>query len=133
MLENMKNFENFTTLPTYNDGFFYLYKICQKKNGTKYPIEYIKKVNNQEIWYEEISLTDKLRFEAEERNKKITLKIRIPQMKEIDSLCVVKIGNEYHKVFNAYHFTNKEGFKESDLTLEEYSRVKFEEDVVNDK
>lgn len=50
-------------------------------------------------------------------------------MKEITSLNVVKIGNEYHKVFNAYHFTNNDGFKQTDLTLEEYPRVKLEEDL----
>ena len=33
---------------------------------------------------------------------------------------VLKIGNEYHKVYNAYHFTNNEGFKQTDLTLVEY-------------
>ena len=50
-------------------------------------------------------------------------------MKEITSLNVVKIGNEYHKVFNVYHFTNNDGFKQTDLTLEEYPRVKLEEDL----
>ena len=65
----------------------------------------------------------------EERNKKITYKLRIPQTKQINSLCVVKIGNEYHKVYNAYHFTNKDGFKQTELTLEKYPRVKLEGDL----
>lgn len=128
-----------TTLPTYNDGYFKLYQIKQKEmKGTAYPIEYLvefqdKKetgTNYNEIWYEELSLTDKLKFEAEERKKKITYKIRIPQLKEIDSLCVVEIDGKYHKIFNAYHFTNKDGFKQTDLTLEEYPRAKFEKDVI---
>ena len=50
-------------------------------------------------------------------------------MKEIDSFCVIKIGEKYHKVFNAYHFTNKDGFKQTDLTLEDYSRVRLEEEL----
>ena len=83
----------------------------------------------KEVWFEELSISDKLRFESEERKRKLSLKIRIPQMKEITSLNVVKIGNEYHKVFNAYHFTNNDGFKQTDLTLEEYPRVKLEEDL----
>lgn len=44
----------------------------------------------------------------------------------------MEIDGKYHKVFNAYHFTNKDGFKQSDLTLEEYPRAKFEKDVIED-
>lgn len=128
-----------TNLPTYNDGYLKLYQIKQKeKEGTAYPIEYLVEfedskntgINYNEIWFEELSLTDRLKFDAEERKKKITYKIRIPQLKEIDSLCVVEINGKYHKVFNAYHFTNKDGFKQSDITLEEYPRAKFEKDVI---
>ena len=108
--------------------------------GTAYPIEYLVKfedtkntgINYNEIWFEELSLTDRLKFDAEERKKKITYKIRTTQLKEVDSLCVVEIDGKYHKVFNAYHFTNKDGFKQSDLTLEEYHRAKFEKDVMSD-
>lgn len=125
----MQNFkQNITSLPTYNDGKFRLFEIKQtEKNGT-YPQEYLHDTGT-EVWFEELSISDRLRFEADEREKKITCKLRIPQMKEIDSLCVVKIDNKYHKVFNAYHFTNKDGFKQSDLTLEEYPRVKLESEL----
>lgn len=131
--------QSITNLPTYNDGYFKLYQIKQKeKEGTAYPIEYLVEfedsrntgIKYNEIWFEELSLTDRLKFEAEERKKKITYKIRIPQMKEIDSFCVLEIDGKYHKVFNAYHFTNEDGFKQSDLTLEEYPRAKFEKDVI---
>ena len=40
---------------------------------------------------------------------------------------VLKIGNEYHKVYNVYHFINDEGYKETDLTLENYPNVQLEE------
>ena len=118
--------QNITTLPTYNDGKIKLFAIKQTKDT--YPVEYLKNMK-KEVWFEELSISDKLRFESEERKRKLSLKIRIPQMKEITSLNVVKIGNEYHKVFNAYHFTNNDGFKQTDLTLEEYPRVKLEEDL----
>lgn len=118
--------QNITSLPTYNDGKFRLFEI--KQTETTYPVEYLKDTE-KEFWFEELSISDKLRFESEERKRKLSLKIRIPQMKEITSLNVVKIGNEYHKVFNAYHFTNNDGFKQTDLTLEEYPRVKLEEDL----
>lgn len=118
--------QNITNLPTYNDGKFRLFEI--KQTDSTYPVEYLHDTGN-DIWFEELSISDRLRFEAEERKKKITYKLRIPQIKEINSLCVVKIGDEYHKVFNAYHFTNKDGFKQTDLTLEEYPRVKLEEEL----
>ena len=118
--------QNITSLPTYNDGKFRLFEI--KQTDSTYPVEYLHDTGN-DIWFEELSISDRLRFEAEERKKKITYKLRIPQIKEINSLCVVKIGDEYHKVFNAYHFTNKDGFKQTDLTLEEYHRVKLEEEL----
>lgn len=118
--------QNITNLPTYNDGKFELFAIKQTEDT--YPVEYLKNMK-KEVWFEELSISDKLRFDAEERKRKLSLKIRIPQMKEITSLCVVKIGNEYHKVFNAYHFTNADGFKQTDLTLEEYPRVKLEENL----
>lgn len=118
--------QNITNLPTYNDGKFRLFEI--KQTESTYPVEYLHDTK-KEIWFEELSISDKIRFEAEERKKKITMKIRIPQIKELNSFCVVKIGDKYHKVFNIYHFTNKDGFKQSDLTLEEYPRVKLEEEL----
>lgn len=121
--------QNITSLPTYNDGKFRLFEI--KQTETDYPIEYLKDTG-KDIWFEELSISDRLKFEAEERNRKITHKIRIPQTKEITSLHVVKIGDTYHKVFNPYHFTNKDGYKQTDLTLELYPRVKLEDDI-NDK
>lgn len=88
--------QNITNLPTYNDGKFRLFEI--KQTETTYPVEYLKDTE-KEFWFEELSISDKLRFESEERKRKLSLKIRIPQMKEITSLNVVKIGNEYHKSF----------------------------------
>lgn len=127
MWEIMLNFkQNITTLPSYNNGEFRLFEIKQTKDT--YPVEYLHDTE-KDFWFEELSISDRLKFEAEERKKKITYKIRIPQTKEINSLCVVKIGEEYHKVFNAYHFTNRDGFKQTDLTLEEYCRVKLEEEI----
>lgn len=118
--------QNITSLPTYNDGKFRLFEI--KQTDETYSVEYLHDTG-YDIWFEELSISDRLRFDAEQRKKTITYKLRIPQTKQINSLCVVKIGNEYHKVFNAYHFTNKDGYKQTDLTLEEYPRVRLEEDI----
>lgn len=117
--------ENITSIPTYNDGKFKLYEIKQK--DSTYPDEYIKEISNKPMWFKELSISDRLKFESEQREKNLTMKIRIPQTKQITSMNVLKIGKEYHKVFNAYHFTNNEGFKETDLTLEAYPNAKLEE------
>lgn len=114
---------NITNLPMYNDGIIRVFQICQ--TDEVYPLEYLKDTE-KEFWFEELSISDKLKFDAEEREKKITFKIRIEQNKDISSLNVVKIGDKYHKIFNAYHFTNKNGFKQTDLTLEEYPIVRLE-------
>ena len=114
-----------TQLPVYNDGNFLIYEINQTKDV--YPKEFLKLVKKENMWFKELSISNNLKFEAEQRNIKITMKIRIPQTKEIDSLTVLKIGNNYHKVYNAYHFTNSEGFKETDLTLVEYINAIVEE------
>lgn len=119
--------QSITSLPIYNDGKFELYEI--KQTETTLPVEYIKETGKT-IWFEELSISDRLKFEAEERNKQITYKLRIPQIKEITALHVVKIDEKYHRVYNAYHFTNKDGFKQTDLTLELYERPKLEKDVI---
>ena len=116
-----------TTIPTYNDGCFKLFE--RKQKNTTYPEEYIKQVTDKPIWFKELSVSDRLRFEAEQRDKKLTMKIRIPQTKQITSMNVLKIGKEYHKVYNAYHFINDQGYKETDLTLEEYPNVILEEEL----
>lgn len=116
------------SIPVYNDGKFELFEICQSNNN--FPIEYLKKVSNKSMWFNELSISDRLKFEIEERDKKITMKIRIPQTKEISSMNVLKIGKDYMKVYNSYHFVNSDGYPETDLTLEKYSNVKLEEDVI---
>ena len=118
--------QSITNLPTYNDGKFRLFEI--KQTDEPFPVEYIKDTK-KDFWFEELSISDKLKFEAEERKKNISYKLRIPQTKEITSLNVVRIGDTYHKVYNAYHFTNKDGYKQTDLTLVLYPRVKLEGDL----
>ncbi len=122
--------QSITKLPTYNDGVFEIFEI--KTTDDTYSIEYLKSIGKK-MYFEELSISDKLRFEAEQRDKNLTLKIRIPQTKEITSMHVLKIGNEYHKVYNVYHFTNSDGFKQSDLTLLDYPNVRLEKDLWKNK
>lgn len=68
--------QSITNLPTYNDGVFEIFQI--KTTDDTYSIEYIK-TTGKKMYFEELSISDKLRFEAEQRDKKLTLKIRIPR------------------------------------------------------
>ena len=116
-----------TSIPTYNDGSFFLFEIKHSKDT--FPQEKIKKVYDEEIFYEELSLTDSIIFENEKRDRKIVSKIRIMQDKNINSNHVLKIEDEYYHVFNIYHFKNSDGFPQSDITLEEYPNpIIMEED-----
>lgn len=104
-----------TKLPEYTDGCF---ELCRIKNDMAgdYPIETLEKTGLH-ICYREISVFDKLRYEFDQGGKEITVKIRIPQYKKIDSRCVCLIDGEQHLVYNAAHITSKEGFPETELTL----------------
>ena len=59
--------QSITNLPTYNDGRFRLFVI--KQTNDDYPLEYLEDTG-KDIWFEELSISDRLRFEAEERKKK---------------------------------------------------------------
>lgn len=121
----MRYKENISSIPTYNDGKFELYEIKQKNNT--YPTEYIKLVSNRPMWFRELSISNNLKFQAGQRNINLTMKIRIPQTKEITSMNVLRINKKFHKVYNVYHFTNEDGFKETDITLQDYPNAKMEE------
>ncbi len=116
---------NITNLPNYNDGSFLLFKIIS--SNTTFPYEKLEKVQDDDFFFEELSLSDSIMFENEKRTKKIKRKIRIPQDRDITSRNVLFIDDEYYKVFNIYHFKNKDGISQSDITLEEYNNPILEE------
>lgn len=119
----MLNFkQNITQIPNYLDGYLDLYQINQTSDD--YPVEYLANLN-QRIFFEEISITDKLKYELNKRDSKVYKKVRIPQYKQLGSLNVVKIDDICYSIFNAYHFTNNDGYPQTDLTLEEYPNPRF--------
>ena len=109
---------NITEIPVYNDGAFLLYKL--KQADEVFPYEQIEKLYDEPFFYEELSLTDNILFENDKMQRKIVKKIRIPQDKEITLINVLKINNLFYQVFNIYHFKNKDGYLQSDITLQEY-------------
>lgn len=119
-----------TTIPTYNSGGAEIFLIKQEKIGD-FPKEYIENTGI-ELPFQKLSISDKLRYEFEQRDRKITMKIRIPATDELTSLNVLKIGEEYHRIYNAYSFVNKEGIPETDLTLEKYVAKDVRKETKND-
>ena len=116
--------DNITSLPEYKDGCFFLYEIKQMDNS--YPREYLHLISNSPFWFEERSISNTLKIESDARELKLTMKIRIPQSKQITSMNVLKVGESYHKVYNAFHFTNENGVKQTDLTLQNYENPLLE-------
>lgn len=106
-------------MPVYNDGYFEIYRIKQSNDVVvKTELEDL----NQKLWFKELGITDKLRSTLNSSNVDIQMKIRTPYAnKFIDSQCVLKIEGQLYKVYNVYHFTNSDGFKESDITLVNWS------------
>lgn len=102
-------------LPEYTDGCLQIYRI--KNDTTKdYPEEYLEDLGLS-IWFREISVFDKVKYEFEQGGKEITMKIRIPRYKGVDSKCVCVIDGKKHLVYNAAHVKDKYGFPETELTL----------------
>ena len=102
-------------VPEYTDGVLSLFLGVQQTD-TDFPEEKLvdQKMN---IWYRELSVYDRLRFELNEGGKEVTMKIRIPRYDAIGSHHYCLIDGSYHHVYNATHVTSKEGFPETELTL----------------
>lgn len=102
-------------LPEYTDGCLKLFRI-KEDTSKDYPEKYLEDTKLA-IWFREISVYDKVKYEFDQGGKEITMKIRIPRYKGIDSKCVCLIDGEQHLVYNATHVKDKYGFTETELTL----------------
>ena len=102
-------------IPEYTSGCFELFKKNQDKVGD-YPVEHLISTG-YEIWYRELAVFDKTRYQLEQGGKEITMKICIPQCKEIGTEQVCLIDGVQHLVYNAAHLTDKNGNLETELTL----------------
>lgn len=117
---NIRNFKSsITQIPTYLDGYFDLYAIVD--DDGVFPIDKAKLVVEM-VPFEMISISDRLRFEADQRQIEVTYKLRIQQDKSLNSMHLLKINGQWHRVYNVYHFMNKDGYPQSDVTLIYYDR-----------
>lgn len=115
----MKPSKNKYHMPVYLDGMFTLYEIIED-DGIVAKTKLKKK--DIQMAFKELSVSDRLRSDLNAHNVDISMKIRIPYAKGIiTSKNVLEIDDIYYKVYNAYHFENSDGFKETDLTLTNWS------------
>ena len=110
-----------TNLPVYTDGKFHLYEIITPTDNGDYPIEKLKDLK-MEVWFEVLNIFDNLKIQFDQAKINVTLKIKIPQYKKINSLNVLKIDDNFYQVFNAQHYFDKDGFSQTEITLKDYQR-----------
>lgn len=112
------------TLPMFNDGIIHIYQIKETDD-----VQSSKHLEDTKmfLWFEELSISDRLRSQLNSSNVDIQMKIRIPQYKKLSSMSVVKIDEDYFKVYNAYHFTDKDGYQMTDVTLVNWDGDTYEE------
>ena len=101
--------------PEYTDGVLKLYKI-KNDDSKDYPEEILSDMDTS-LWYREISVFDRTKYEFDQGGKEVTMKVRIPRYKKVDSNCVCVIEGVQHLVYNAAHIIDKNGFQETELTL----------------
>lgn len=102
-------------LPEYTDGLLRIYRI-RNDESKDFPEEYLEDMK-MEVWFREISVFDKVKYEFDQGGKEVTMKLRIPQFKGIDSRCACLIDGRQHLVYNATSVKDKYGFPETELTL----------------
>ncbi len=104
-------------LPVYNDGKFKLYKLISD-NGI-YEKESLAD-QQLSICFKDEGINEFLKNELSQAKVEVSAKITIPQYKTITNKHVVEIDGIKHKIYNVNHFINKDGYKETKLTLEVY-------------
>ena len=110
------------SIPEYTDGYI---EICEEQNSVgDFQITGLKKAGVK-IWYRELAVYDRTKHELESDGMIVTAKIRIPMYKQIKSnmYCVFEGG--VNQIYNVIHTTNKEGIRESELTLQ-IPKIKME-------
>ena len=102
-------------MPEYTDGVLTVYKITEQRIGD-FPQKVLVKTD-LDIWYREISVFDRTKYDFEQGGKEVTMKLRIPRYKGICSNHACMIEGMIHQIYNAAHVDDKNGFPETELTL----------------
>lgn len=102
-------------MPEYTDGVLELLRI-EEDNLQDFPVEKVRSTG-MHIWYRELSVFDTTRAKLSADGIEVTMKISIPQYKQVNSKCICVIDGAQHEIYNVAHVTTKDGFKETELTL----------------
>ena len=102
-------------MPEYTDGVLELLRI-EEDNSQDFPVEKVRSTG-MHIWYRELSVFDTTRAKLSADGIEVTMKISIPQYKQVNSKCICVIDGAQHEIYNVAHVTTKDGFKETELTL----------------
>ncbi len=109
---------NRVNLPRYTDGVLDVYDLVS--NGEDYE-QFTPEFNGESHYFREVSVGDKLKFELSQGDIEVTTKVTIPRSKAITPMHLVKFEGAFHRVYNTYHHENKDGFRETTLTLVRYN------------
>ena len=107
--------------PAYVDGQLFVYDIVQSTSvlNPDYPESSIRRrIDVEPIAYRELAIFDRTRLLFEQAGKHVTMKVAIPRCSLISSDNVVVIEGQQYKVFNAAIVQTKDGYDETELTLE---------------
>ena len=127
MLVNIRHYKlNTTDIPTYLDGYFDVYEV--RDDGGTYPVTKLFHVVNK-VPFERLSIGDRLRIESDQQNINLTYKLRVDEHAPLTTKHYLRIDSVFHKIFNVFQFTNKSGYRQTDITLEEVKKeIKIHDD-----
>ena len=99
-------------MPEYTDGVLELLRI-EEDCSQDFPVEKVRSTG-MHIWYRELSVFDTTRAKLSADGIEVTMKISIPQYKQVNSKCICVIDGAQHEIYNVAHVTTKDGFKETE-------------------
>ncbi len=116
-------------MPEYTDGVLELLRI-EEDCSQDFPVEKVRSTG-MHIWYRELSVFDTTRAKLSADGIEVTMKISIPQYKQVNSKCICVIDDAQHEIYNVAHVTTKDGFKETELTLKTpaYDREVYDDET----
>ena len=116
-------------MPEYTDGVLELLRI-EEDCSQDFPVEKVRSTGVH-IWYRELSVFDTTRAKLSADGIEVTMKISIPQYKQVNSKCICVIDGAQHEIYNVTHVTTKDGFKETELTLKTpaYDREVYDDET----
>lgn len=113
-------------LPNYLDGVMEVYETSIVDNEG-YLSEKIN-ATGRKIFFESLAIYDRLKIDSEAMGVELSKKLLIAAEESLEINDVVKINNNFYKIYNLNYIIDKrDGFKKIETTLTKF-KEKFEED-----